>query len=80
MFFWRSNDGLRRLFQPGLDNTEMGETSPGSCTHKEGDVGIVWGEPKGECGGVIWAWSVEPERRNGELTGLGTYGGYHEQN
>ena len=52
-FFWRSNDGLRRLFQPGLNNTEMGE-KPGSSTREEGDVGIVWGvrDPKGECGSV----------------------------
>ena len=24
MFFWRSDNGLRRLFQPGLENKEIG--------------------------------------------------------
>ena len=42
-FFWRTDDGLRRLFQPGLENKEIGETSPGSCTQKEGEDGIVCG-------------------------------------
>ena len=32
---------------PGLDISEIGETSPGNCTHEEGEDKIVWGDDRG---------------------------------
>ena len=41
IFFWFSNDGLNGLYEPGLYMSDNGETSPGSCTHEEGEERIV---------------------------------------
>ena len=38
-----TDDGLRRLFQPGLENKDIGETSRGSCTQEEGEQGTLCG-------------------------------------